>query len=54
MLWLTGVGRRGAASLHLQVLVDKKKHYIHHLLVIFKKNGDKDNSEPGWCDYAAE
>ena len=33
---------------------DKKKHYIHHLLVIFKKNGDKDNSEPGWCDYAAE
>ena len=33
---------------------DKKKHYIHHLLVIFKKHGDKDNSGPGWCDYAAE
>ena len=33
---------------------DKKKYYINHLLVIFKKNGDKDNSEPGWCDYAAE
>ena len=34
---------------------DKKKHYTSTtLLVIFKKNGDKDNSEPGWCDYAAE
>ena len=26
---------------------DKKTHYIHQLLVIFKKNGDTDNSEPG-------
>jgi len=22
-------------------------------VLLRKKNGDKDNSEPGWCDYAA-
>ena len=30
---------------------DKKKHYIHHLLVIFKDGGDATNSSPGWDKY---
>ena len=30
---------------------DKKKHYIHHLLRIFKDGGDATNSSPGWDKY---
>ena len=30
---------------------DKKKHYIHHLLRIFKDGGDATNSSPGWGKY---
>ena len=33
---------------------DKKKHFIYHLLVIFKANGDANNAEPGWCEYTEE
>ena len=33
---------------------DKKKHFIYHLLVIFKAHGDANNAEPGWCEYTEE
>ena len=33
---------------------DKKKHYIHHLLVIFKAGGDTTNTLPGWGEYEEE